>query len=162
MALNAYLNLKSDRQGEIRGSVTQKGRENTILVLGVDHTMLAAIDARSGLYTGSNRHQPFVILKEVDRATPLLRNALTQNETLSEFTLRFFRPNALGAEENFYTVTLVKAAIASIRLEMLNNKYPDLAGLRERERVAFVYQSSRVTWTSGNVESQDDWASAIA
>ncbi|MBI5499067.1 MAG: type VI secretion system tube protein Hcp [Deltaproteobacteria bacterium] len=162
MALNATLKLKGAKQGEIRGSVTQKGRENTILVLGVDHTMLATLDARSGMFSGTNRHQPLVILKELDQATPLLHNALTDGETLSEFTLRFYRPSATGAEENFYTVTLLDARIVSIRFEMLNNKYPDLAGLKERERIAFVYQKIRVSWTTGAIESDDDWAAPIA
>jgi hypothetical protein len=35
MALNAYLILKGQKQGEIKGSVTQKGREGTILVFQV-------------------------------------------------------------------------------------------------------------------------------
>ena len=30
MALNAYLKLKGASQGDIKGSVTQKGREDTI------------------------------------------------------------------------------------------------------------------------------------
>ena len=33
MALNAYLKLKGQKQGEIKGSVTQKGREGKIMVI---------------------------------------------------------------------------------------------------------------------------------
>jgi type VI secretion system secreted protein Hcp len=33
MALNAYLKLRGQKQGEIKGSVTQKGREGKILVI---------------------------------------------------------------------------------------------------------------------------------
>ena len=162
MSLNAYLKLRGEKQGEIRGSVTQKGRENTIQVMGIDHTMLAGYEERSGQYPGANRHQPLVIVKELDPSSPLLHNALTDNENLVEFTLRFYRPNAVGAEENFYTVTLVDARVASIRFDMLNNKSPDLAALKERERVAFVYRSIRVTWTSGGIESEADWAAPIS
>lgn len=31
MALNAYLKLKGQKQGDVKGSVTQKGRENKIM-----------------------------------------------------------------------------------------------------------------------------------
>ena len=34
-ALNAYLKLKGQKQGEIKGSVTQKGREGAIAVIAV-------------------------------------------------------------------------------------------------------------------------------
>ena len=33
MALNAYLNLKGQKSGDINGSVTQKGREHSIMVI---------------------------------------------------------------------------------------------------------------------------------
>ena len=36
-ALNAYLKLKGQKQGEIKGSVTQKGREGRIAVIAVQH-----------------------------------------------------------------------------------------------------------------------------
>jgi type VI secretion system secreted protein Hcp len=52
MALNAYLRLKGQKQGEIKGSVTQKGREGKILVIGAEHEVLSPRDASSGLATG--------------------------------------------------------------------------------------------------------------
>ena len=33
MALNAYLKMKGQKSGEVKGSVTQKGREDTIMVI---------------------------------------------------------------------------------------------------------------------------------
>ncbi len=39
MALNAYLKLKGQKQGEIKGSVIQKGRENKIQVIAVSQEM---------------------------------------------------------------------------------------------------------------------------
>jgi type VI secretion system secreted protein Hcp len=37
MALNTYLRIKGERQGEIKGSVTQKGHEGRIMVIGASH-----------------------------------------------------------------------------------------------------------------------------
>ncbi len=37
MALNAYLKLTGQKQGDIKGSVTQKGREGKIMVIAASH-----------------------------------------------------------------------------------------------------------------------------
>ena len=52
MALNAYLKMKGQKQGEIKGSVTQKGRENKIMVIAVNHEITSPRDPASGLPTG--------------------------------------------------------------------------------------------------------------
>lgn len=106
MALNAYLTVKGQKQGNIKGSVTQKGREGTILVHAASHEIVSPRDAASGLPTGKRMHKPFVVTKEVDRATPLLYQAMVSNEQLPEWTLRFARPTAQGVEHQHYTVKL--------------------------------------------------------
>lgn len=70
MALNAYLKLSGKKQGQIKGSVTQKGRENTIMVIAVSHEILSPRDAASGIATGKRMHKPFVITKELDKSSP--------------------------------------------------------------------------------------------
>jgi len=59
--------------------------------------------------------------------------------------LRFWRPSATGAEEQYFTIRLEGAIIVDIRQEMLNNKYPENMQHKEREHVSFSYQ--RITWT---------------
>jgi hypothetical protein len=41
MAQNAYLALTGQKLGEIRGSVTQKGFENLILVIAAQHALIS-------------------------------------------------------------------------------------------------------------------------
>src|SRR4029453_16747997 len=106
MALNAYLNLTGQKQGDIKGSVTQKGREGKIMVIAVNHEIVSPRDPASGLPTGKRMHKPFVITKELDKASPLLQNALVNNETISEWMLQFWQPSATGAEKQHYTVKL--------------------------------------------------------
>jgi type VI secretion system secreted protein Hcp len=161
MALNAYLKLKGQKTGDIRGSVTQKGREGSILVHASDHLIVSPRDSASGLPTGKRQHQPFVITKEVDKSTPLLYQALVTNENITQFRLDFWRPSPTGAEVQFYTIELVNASIASVKLEMLNTDYPENAKILEREKVAFTYQ--RIIWTirDGGITAQDDWESPV-
>src|SRR6185436_12501865 len=113
MALNAYLKLKGQKTGEIKGSVTQKGREGKIMVIAVSHEIVSPRDPASGLPTGKRMHKPFVITKELDKSSPLLYKALCTNENITEFELQFFAPKAggagVGTEYNNYTVKLTNA-----------------------------------------------------
>src|SRR5271167_2435873 len=76
MALNAYLKLNGSKQGEIKGSVTQKGREGKIMVIAANHEVVSPTDSITGLPTGKRQHKPFRITKDVDRSSPLLYKAM--------------------------------------------------------------------------------------
>lgn len=168
MALNAFLKLKGQKQGIIKGSVTQKGRENQIMVIAVSHSITSPRDPASGLATGKRMHKPFVITKELDKSSPLLYNALITNENITEFTLNFFSANAtgkaggVGAETNHYSVKLTNAKIVDIQFTMLNNKNPDLTRFAEYEEVAFTYQKIEWTWKDGGIVAMDEWETPVA
>ena len=162
MALNAYLKLKGQKQGDVRGSVTQKGREGTIMVIAVSHSIVSPRDPQSGLPTGQRTHKPFVITKELDKSSPILYNMLVNNENIVSFELNFWTPQlrsttGIGAEVQHYTVKLTNANIASIDFRMLNNKNPELARYTEYEEVAFTYEKIEWTWNDGSIMANDDW-----
>jgi len=167
MALNAYLKLKGQKQGAINGSVTQKGRENSIMVIAVSHSIVSPRDAASGLPSGKRMHKPYVITKELDMATPLLYNALCQNENISEWQLQFWttayndRTQSVGSEMQHFTVKLTNASICAIDFRMANNKHPDLMKFNEFEEVAFVYQKIEWTWIKGGITAMDDWEAPV-
>ena len=156
MALNAYLRLKGQKQGEIKGSVTQKGREGRIMVIAVNHGLLSPRNAASGLPTGKRQHRQFVITKELDKSSPLLYTMLVTNENLVDWDLQFWQTAATGTEVNHYTVKLTNASITSIEFRMPNNKDPQLMKLAEYEEVAFTYQKIQWTWNEGGITASDD------
>ena len=162
MALNAYLTLEGETQGLIKGSVTQAGREDSIMVIAFEHEVVAPRDAASGLPTGKRQHKPITICKEVDKSTPLLASALYHNENIPTWTLRFWRPSRSGQEVQFYTIELLNASIASIRSEMLNNKYPENMQHAEREYISFTYQKITQTFEDGGITAEDDWETPVA
>jgi type VI secretion system secreted protein Hcp len=167
MALNSYLRLKGAKQGDIKGSVTQKGREGRIAVIAVTHDIVSPRDAASGLPTGKRQHKPLVVTKEIDKASPPLRTALVSNENLTNVTLDFFSPKAAGPgagaglEFNDFTIVLTNASIASIAMVMPNNKQPELAKLATYEEIAFTYQKITWTWNDGGITASDDWESPV-
>jgi type VI secretion system secreted protein Hcp len=166
MALNAYLRLKSQKQGEIKGSVTQKGREGTIAVIAASHELASPRDAATGLPTGKRQHHPLTLTKELDRATPLLLAALVSNEAITGFTLDFYAPTQVrgagtGTESNVYSIVLENAAVASSRLVMLNTKDPALQRFALAEELTFTYEKITWTWHDGDLTATDDWSSVV-
>ncbi len=117
MALNAYLKLTGESTGEVKGSVTQAGREDSIMVIAVEHEVISPRDVASGLPTGKRQHKPLIITKEVDKSSPLLYTILVNNENITDWELRFWQPSPSGQEVQHYTIQLTNAAIAGIELE---------------------------------------------
>ena len=162
MALNSYLKLKGQIQGDIKGSVTQKGREGLIIVIGFDHEIVSPRDPATGQATGKRMHKPFVITKEIDKSTPLLHNALTNNENLIQWELQCFAAKGTGQEINNFTVKLTDATVTGIQTIMLNNRVPENIKMPIMEEVSFVYQKIEWTWVDGGVTAIDDWNSPIS
>jgi type VI secretion system secreted protein Hcp len=160
-ALNAYLKIKAQKQGDIKGSVTQKGRENSIQVFGVAHEIISPRDAASGLPTGKRQHKPITVTVPVDKATPLLFQALVSNEMLQNVTIDFWRgggaglsragAGATGVEQLYYKIELANAAVASI---VLDSTSPG----DDRLKVSFVYQKITETFVDGGITTEDDWS----
>ena len=162
MASNAYLKLVGQRSGEIKGSVTQKGREGKIMVIAVSHDIVTPRDPVSGLPIGKRQHTPLIITKELDAASAPLHQVQASNENLKEWELQFWRPTATGAEQQHFTIRLTNASIAAINMRMPNNKHADLMKLETYEEVAFTYQRIEWTWTDGGLDTIDDWEAPVA
>jgi type VI secretion system secreted protein Hcp len=162
MALNAYLRLTGKAQGEIRGGVTQKGREGSIMVISLWHEIVSPRDPVSHRPTGKRHHKPLIITKETDRATPLLYSVLAHNEIVTSWKLQLWRASPTGAEQQHYTIELFNANVSSIQFRMPNNKHPHLMRFSEYEEVAFTYQKIIWTWTDGGITADDDWESPRA
>jgi type VI secretion system secreted protein Hcp len=166
MALNSYLSLKGQKQGDIKGSVTQKGREGKIMVIAYSHEIISPRDIQSGLPTGQRLHKPIVITKELDKSSPLLYNALCTNENITSWELQFWTPQikaaqGVGSEVQHFTIKLTNANIASISQRMLNNKNPELTRYAEYEEIAFTYQKISWTWNDGGISAEDDWEARV-
>jgi type VI secretion system secreted protein Hcp len=157
MALAAYLSIVAQRQGQIRGSVTQKGREDKILVIAVQHEIVCPRDPQSGIPTGKRMHKPLHVWKELDRSSPLLQAVLCTNENLVDVRLDFWTATPTGQEKQHYTVRLTNANICSIVFKQPNIRSPKLQRFTEYEEVSFTYQKIEWTWNEGGITAGDDW-----
>ena len=82
-ALNGYLSIKGQFQGDILGSVTQKGREGQIAVYGFTHMYNTLPDIKTCLVGDIRSHSPLTIIKEFDRSTTGLMRAWIDREPLT-------------------------------------------------------------------------------
>jgi type VI secretion system secreted protein Hcp len=165
-ALNFYISIKGQKQGQIKGDVTQKGRENTIMGISYSHDILSPRDPASGLPSGRRQHKPITVRMEWGSQTPLLFSAMVNNENLAEVKMEFYRPQltaatGVGQEVQFMTITLTNANIASIHYGMENNKNPELMKYAEYEDISFTYQKITITYTKGGITGQDDWRASV-
>lgn len=162
--LYAYLTLKGQKQGTITGGVTQKGKEGTIQVQYMQSEIISPRDPASGLPTGKRQHHPFVLRKTLDQSTPKLITALVNNENISEFTLRFYKPNVQGVETQHFTIKLTNANIASFNLYHPDTMDTGAGGTApdSLEELSFTYQKIEWTWVSGGITAEDDWESPIS
>lgn len=157
MAYSAYLTVKGQKQGAFNGPVTQAGRAGTILVHSFDNEIVSPRDPATGQATGKRQHSPIVILKEIDKTSPLFWAALVTNETLTTWELDIYGPNVAGVETKIYTIALTNASTASVEQSMLDNETAANAGLPLQEEISFSYQKITWTWTDGGITASDDW-----
>jgi len=151
------MEVTGKKQGKINGSCEMEGREDTILVYGMDHQIHIPRDPQSGLPSGKRIHGPLTIEKEIDKASPMLEQALCDGEHLSEVLLKHYRIDATGVEEHYFTITLENAIIVEmspyIPIAFLAENEP----YRHMEKVSFTY--SKIKWKHeiDSIESEDAW-----
>jgi type VI secretion system secreted protein Hcp len=159
MAETVHLYLKANGM-DIHGNSTQVslGRENSIECLSYFSDVKTAREAGSGLATGRRQYEPLRILKRIDKSTPLIAKALRRNEVI-EGVFKFFRPtpNGDGTTEQFFTVKIEKARVASQRLVSPNVIAPALASEPPQEEVSFVFHTITWTYEDGGVTDTDQW-----
>ncbi len=156
MPLPAHLTLVGENQGPIKGSCDQEGREETILVQALNHEVSIPRDSQTGLATGKRIHHPLTILKEFDKSTPLLYQALTSGEHMKSVEIKWYRIAKTGEEEHYFTTKLEDAIIVSIKptISSCLEANPSLPHLEE---VSFTYRKAIWRWEPDGIESEDDW-----
>lgn len=161
MGTGAFLKCIGTQQGAFEGPVTTKGYEKSVGVDVSGHAVISPRDAASGLPTGKRQHKPFTITKSVDKTTPLFYKALVNNENLTSCTIKFVRPSDAGTLDNYYTVKLTNASLASLDFKK-GDARAGAGRFGEYEEVSFTYQKIEWTITDGGITAQDDWESPVS
>lgn len=146
----------------IQGESTQisLGRENSIEALYFESEVMTARESGSGMATGRRQYKPILIRKRIDKATPLLAKALTQNQVI-DAVFKFFRPNPTGdgTTEQFFTIEIKKGRLASFKQVSPDSFDPALSAAPEMEELGIVFHTIKWTYTNGGAEHEDTWDS---
>ena len=153
----AFMWVEGKNQGEIQGSSNVQGREGAIIVYAFGHSIKVPTDPHSGQSTGGRVHAPFKILKEFDKSSPKLYQALCSGELMKNVTIKWYRTDPSGQEEHYFTIALEDALIVNISPSMPTTFLQANEAYRHMETVSFTYRKITWTWVPDGVESQDDW-----
>lgn len=159
MELSAYLEIEADRQGSIAGSSQRRGREGMIEILEFAHCVEIPVGLERATNAGQTTHRPLEVLKEIDKSSPKLMQALCEQERLSSAVFSWYRFTAKGKEELYYRVELRNASILRIEPWTPAVNEQGQEWVRFMERVRFSYE--RIVWSWGedaNVEYETEWA----
>lgn len=130
--LNAYMSITGETQGLISGDVTLQGREDTFEVNEFHHLFQKDSAGRPTIHS-------LIVTTPMSKGMPILLNVFNNNEVLTSVVIRFYRPNNVGQEENYYTMTLFNARLVMIEPIMLDNKVPANQSFKTRFRMRFDY-----------------------
>lgn len=114
------------------GNKYQKSHTNEILVLSLNHSLSREQHCN---------HHPIEFIKPIDKSSPLIGVAITNNEKLTAIFQAYWL-NKAGVLEVFYKVKLTNATIVNV-----SSTYPHVinsTSVMPYERVSLRYES--ITW----------------
>ncbi|MTD27504.1 Hcp family type VI secretion system effector [Erwinia sorbitola] len=145
-----FLNLVGEQQGVISagcntidsvGNKYQKNHPNEIQVLSLNHSLSREQHCN---------HHPIEFIKPVDKSSPLIGVAISNNERLTA-TFEVYWLNQSGVLEVFYRVKLKHATIVNV-----SSTYPHVinsSGIMPYEQISLRYESikweHKIAATSG-------------
>lgn len=170
MPTPAYIKIVGEHQGNITadaftavsvGNVYVEGHEDEILVQEIKHEVTVPTDPQSGQPSGQRVHKPFVFTSSLNKATPLMYQALVNGEVLRKVEVRWYRTSVLGRQEFFFSTKLEDAIIVNINTVLphaLNKEHEHHTQLIE---VSLAYR--KITWghVIANTEGSDDWRAPV-
>ncbi len=157
-AMNAYMVLTCNGT-QIEGETTMNSIggddvSNLIEVYSFGFNVSNSVDS-GGTRTGGTRYRPIRILKRVDKASPLLFQALVENQSC-EATISFYGNNRdSGVTERIYEVMLENARIVGLMPVSPSTFDADLSNMPFNESVSIVFQAITVTSITGSTQASD-------
>ncbi|WP_024913645.1 Hcp family type VI secretion system effector, partial [Chania multitudinisentens] len=88
------------------GNLCQNGHADQIYLYELNHSMSREQHVS---------HHPVVIIKPIDKSSPLIGNAISNNERL-DAEIDIYRTNQNGGRELFYTIKLTNVTITDINI----------------------------------------------
>ncbi len=170
MPTPCYISIEGQTQGNITagaftadsvGNIFVEGHEDQMLVQEFKHVVTVPTDPQSGQPAGQRVHKPFIITVALNKAVPLLYNALASGEMLPNVELKWYRTSTEGKQEHFFTTTLTDATIVDIDCKMPHCQDPEKANFTQLIDVSLAYRKIDWEHVVAGTSGADDWRAPI-
>lgn len=143
------------------GNSYVEGHEDEILVQEIKHRVTVPTDPQSGQPSGQRVHKPFVFTSTLNKATPLMYQALASGEMLPSVEVNWYRTSVEGTQEHFFTTKLEDAIIVDINTVLPHAQAEENENFTQLIEVSMSYR--KITWahTVAGTEGSDDWRKPI-
>ena len=118
-------------------------------------------DPQSGQPSGQRAHKPLKLTVALNKAVPMLYNALASGEMLPKIELKWYRTSVEGKQEHFFTTSLEDATIVSIDLKMPHAQDPTQREFTQLLELSLAYRKINWEHTSAGTAGADDWRNPL-
>ncbi|HBN0575509.1 TPA: Hcp family type VI secretion system effector [Escherichia coli] len=167
MPTPCYISITGQTQGNITagaftadsvGNIYVQGHEDEMLVQEFLHNVTVPTDPQSGQPAGQRAHKPFIFTVALNKAVPLMYNALASGEMLPTTELHWWRTSVEGKQEHYFTTRLTDSTIVDMKLHMPHCQDPAKREFTQLLEVSLAYEWEHVkSGTSG----ADDWRAPL-
>ena len=170
MPTPCYISIQGKSQGNLTagaftadsvGNIYVQGHEDEMLVQEFDHIVSVPTDPQSGQPSGQRVHKPFCFTVALNKAVPLLYNALASGEMLPNVTLKWFRTSVEGRQEHFFSTRLTDATIVDIDCQMPHCQDLSKSDFTQLIRVALGYRKIEWEHTVAGTSGAEDWRAPL-
>ncbi|MEO7114201.1 MAG: type VI secretion system tube protein Hcp [Polyangiaceae bacterium] len=157
-ALNAYLTLKGQKQGTLKGASTRE--KDATPVVAFAHQLVSPRDAASGLATGKRMHKPLTVTVEVGPGVGAeWKAAAATGEVFSEATLTLLTTPPPGKTATVFETVKLKNAVVTKIAEGLTDNAASSAEKERYLRLTIDYQELHTTVVKPDgTTAADEWA----
>jgi len=166
MPTPCYLSIEGQTQGNITagaftadsvGNIYVEGHEDEMLVQAVSHDISVPTDPQSGQPSGQRVHGPLIVTCALNKATPLIFNAVVSGEMLPEVRLNWYRTSTEGKQEHFFTYILEDAIATDLSIDMPHAQDESSSNFTQLVNVTFTYRKVTLEHNVSGTSGSDDW-----
>ena len=142
MSFDVYMKIEG-----IPGSCKEKNHKDYSDVRGFEHPLQYPYDMRAGKGTAEPEHGALAVIKEIDKASPLLYEACAKKKKIKAVQIEWWRDKpGGGGSEHYFTHIIEDVRVVHVKPYISR---PDSNEPTHAEEVGFSYQNIKWEWLSG-------------
>lgn len=143
------------------GNIYVQGHEDEMLVQEFLHNVTVPTDPQSGQPAGRRAHKPFIFTVALNKAVPLMYNALASGEMLPTTELHWWRTSVEGKQEHYFTTRLTDSTIVDMKLHMPHCQDPAKREFTQLLEVSLAYRKIEWEHVKSGTSGADDWRAPL-